>query len=136
MTEEVHTFRLNDIDYRVDRLSVFKQLKIVSKLTPILAFLTQQKDKEVVKDKFPEFFAAFSSNIKEDDVDEIIHLCLPSIKRRFSNKWMPLIHNNELAFSDINLKDMLKMIYEVLEANQLLDFFSGNLLIPEEAMNP
>jgi hypothetical protein len=135
MSEEVHTFKLNDIDYRADKLSVFKQLTVTSKLTPILTLLAQQKDKEITKEKFPQFFAAFSSYIKEEDVNEIIRICLPSVKRRFSNKWMPVYHNGELAFSDLDLKAMLHIIYQVLEANKLLDFFTGALLISEEETN-
>jgi len=136
MSDEVHTFKLNDIDYKVDKISVFKQLTITTKLTPILALLAQQTDKEISKNKFPQFFAAFSSNMKEEDVNEVLKLCLPAVKRRFSSKWMPIYVNNELAFSDLDLKNMLQIIYEVLEANQLLDFFSGSLLIPEEEMSP
>ena len=126
-----YTFELNGNTYQVKRLSVFQQLKVVSKLSPIFVMLAQQKDKDLTKIKFAEFFAAFSNNMQEEQTNEVLKLCLSTVYRRISKTWHPIYKGNDLVYQDINLKDLLNIVYETLEANKLFDFFSENSLTSE-----
>src|SRR5208282_64814 len=128
-------FELNGNTYQIRPLNVFNQLKIVSKLSPVLTLLVAQEDKNIVKEKFAELLAIFSNNLPEDQFNEVLKLCLGSVHRRIKNAWHPIYRSNDIVYQDIALKDMLNIIYEVMEANKLFDFFSTSQLKQETETN-
>ena len=129
--DRVHVFELNNFTYQIRPINVFQQLRLTSKLAPMLLMLKEQEDKNLIKEKFAEFFPVFSNNMDENAVNDILKLALSTVFRKTKTTWLNIYKNEGLTFQDINLKDMLNILYEVLEANKLLDFFSVSQLTSE-----
>jgi hypothetical protein len=123
---DVHIFEHKTFKYQVRSLNVFDQLELARKLTPMLVLIGDQQDKDKIKTTFKQFFTASTANLNKDALQEIFNMTLVTVYRQTKGGWQPIYSNANLLFNDIKLGDMLLIIYEVLEANELLDFFTGN----------
>jgi len=123
-TTDVQTFELQGKTYQIRKINVFDQLTLVSKLSMVLATVGEQKDKELITQNFAKFFAAFAANMSKDDLREIFQLSLTSIFRHVKTSWQPVYKNGQMLFQDIDLTDMLTLVWRVIEVNKLADFFT------------
>jgi|SRR5208337_2186581 len=121
---DVQTFELVGKTYQVRKVNVFDQLTLVSKLSMVLATIGEQKDKTLILQNFAKFFAAFAANMSKEDLDEIFRLSLTNIYRRVKTTWQPVYKNGQMLFQDIDLKDMLTLVWKTVEVNKLADFFT------------
>src|SRR5271157_3277545 len=124
MTDEVNVFDLEGKQYQIRRIDVFAQLSLVAKLSMVLATIGEQKDKTLILQNFAKFFAAFAANMSKEDLDEIFRLSLTNIYRRVKTTWQPVYKNGQMLFQDIDLKDMLTLVWKTVEVNKLADFFT------------
>jgi hypothetical protein len=129
---DVQTFELDGKTYQVRKLNVFDQLTLVSKLSLVLATIGEQQDKSLILQNFAKFFAAFAANMTKEDLDEIFRLSLTSIYRHVKGVWQPIYKNGQMLFQDIDLRDMLTLVWKVVEVNKLADFFTIQVISPIE----
>ncbi len=129
---DVQVFELDGKTYQIRKIDVFDQLSVVSKLSLVLATINEQKDKTLIAQNFAKFFAAFAGNMSKADLDEIFSLTLVSIFRRVKTTWQPIYKNGQMLFQDIDLKNLLHLVWKVVEVNNLDDFFTIKVLNPNE----
>lgn len=121
---DVALFEFEGKTYQIRKINVFDQLTLVSRLSLILATISEQKDKDLILENFAKFFAAFAANMTKEDLEQIFKLSLSSIFRRVKNTWQPIYKPGQMLFQDIDLKTMLALVWKVVEVNKLADFFT------------
>lgn len=123
-TPEAQAFELNGKTYQVRKINVFDQLALVSKLSVVLATIGEQRDKELIIQNFAKFFAAYAATMTREDLSEIFRLALTPVYRRAVTNWQPIFKNGQILFQDIDLKEMLSLVWKTVEVNKLDDFFT------------
>jgi hypothetical protein len=117
-------FTLNGETYQARKLSAMEQFHLGRKLAHVLSFLAAQEDRTKLAEAFPRAFTALSGHIDQADVDAVFKACLGATSRRQPTGWVPVAPNGVLMFNDIDdLKSMLAIVWQVLQANGLIDFF-------------
>lgn len=120
-------FTVNGSVYRSARLDAFEQFDVVRKWASIMIWMAgarQGPNPKFTDEAFVRAFCAVASPVPKEDSDFAIHLCLGTVKRRNQGgAWSPITVNGKLMFDDIDLAAMLKIVYHVLDSNELLDFF-------------
>ena len=129
-------FEANGQTYRSTKIDTFKQLFVIRRLAPIVKdMLTAQiitifNSKKKGEEIDPMLvFGAFSSfaeaagNIKDDDMEYIIDVCLHSCQRKQAEAWVPVMSEGVLRFQDITPAGMLIISYNVLSVS-VGNFFS------------
>lgn len=116
---------INGKEYRLPHLDVFDQFALASKISPILTMMSLNDDKSRLEKKFPQAFAALSQNMSREDKDEILQCGLRGARRQEpgSLTWSPVMVNGRLMYDDIDMSVVLRILWEVIEAHKLLDFF-------------
>lgn len=123
-------FQVSGHNYRCGRLNAFDQNHVARKLNSILLWVAEMK-KDAVKTVLPSGYAqamcAISGSIPREDVDLAYGLCLSVVARETEGgaSWAPVQTNGRLMMDDINLPEMLEIIWQVLEHNRLVDFFGA-----------
>ncbi len=85
---------------------------------------TAKAGKPVTPHQFVRAIAALSS--QDEGVVMAINKCLSVVKRRIEadTGWQPVLTvMNTLQFADIKMRQMLELVWYVMEVNQLVDFF-------------
>ncbi len=119
--------KINGSEYRTTRLSTFQQFDIARRLAPVLTMLALQKDPNKLETSFPQAFCGLTQGMEKPDIDIILSTCLSNVSRIVSGGAVPIYSGGLLAYDDIDLSTMLKLIWIVLVENNLLSFFSGAL---------
>lgn len=117
--------------YLVRRLSTFDQFEIARKLSPVLSMMALQTDRAKLAQGFPQAFCALTAGLAKEDVEELYRLILGAVLRSQQGQWVPVYVSGQLAFVDIGMADMLNLVWAVLEAHRLVDFFAGGLSVME-----
>ena len=119
---------MNGETYQARKLSALEQFHLGRKLAYVLAFLAKQEDRATLAEAFPRAFTAMSGHISNEDMDEVTRTCWGAVSRRQPTGWAPVAPNGVLMFADIDdLKSMLTVMWQVLQANGLIDFFAEPL---------
>jgi hypothetical protein len=117
-------FQINGVDYQARKLNAMDQFHLGRKLAHVLGFLAAQKDRSTLEATFPRAFTALSSHISKEDMDEVARMCWGAVQRRQPTGWVPLAPGGLLMFNDIDdMRSLLTVIWHVLQANGLIDFF-------------
>lgn len=118
-------FSVGSATYRATKMDVFMQYDVARKWAPILIWVASSKDKTFKPADFARAFCAVSSPIPKEDSDYVLGLCLDTVKRggAGSADFAPIRVSNKLMFDDIELPQMLEIVYHVLKLNKLIDFF-------------
>ncbi len=110
---------LNDTQYRISKLNVFEQLKVARKLLPLFAEMAT--DYEAIQDSLESAAQAMLpkmadviSQMSEEDCNAIIHPCLGVVSREHMKGWVPVFAHGALAFDDIELMTMLRLVAQVV----------------------
>ena len=135
-------FEVDGQTYRSTRMSVFDQQTVASKLGGVLLLMgsdeqdhskakkpkTAPTDKKApTEEDFVRAFCALSGEMRKQDSDLVLGLCLSNVKRKEAGDigWAPIrIDGGLIAFEDINLKEMLLIVWQVLKQHRIPDFFS------------
>jgi hypothetical protein len=120
------TTTIEGYEYQFSKLNAFDQYFLARKLSPVLGLLALQNNKEVLSEKFPQAFCALTAQLGEDESREIINRCLDAAQRKQQNAWGPVRVNGSVMYADVveDLSVMLRVVWGVLEANRLVDFFT------------
>jgi hypothetical protein len=117
-------FQINGETYQARKLSAMEQFHLGSKLAHVLAFLAVSEDRTKLAEAFPRAFTAMSGHLPKEDMDSVFRMCWGAVSRRQPTGWAPVAPNGVLMFADIDdLKSMLTVTWQVLQANGLIDFF-------------
>lgn len=114
-------------EYRLPELDPFQAFALASKISPILGLMALQEDRTVLEAKFPQSFTALAGTMQmsREDKDEVLRLCLTGVMRgEAGGSFSPIMVNGMMMFKDIDMSVMLKLVWETLVQNKLLDFFS------------
>jgi hypothetical protein len=125
-------FEVDGNHYRATRLSVFDQQTIASKLGGVLLLMgdgaaDEKAKKTPTAQHFVRAFCALSADMRKSDSDLVMGLCLSKVTRKQSGDlgWAPIrIDGGLVAFEDINLNEMLLIVWHVLKQHRIPDFFS------------
>jgi hypothetical protein len=113
--------------YLIKRLNTFEQFEIARKLSPVLAMLAMQTDKNKLAEHFPQAYCALTAGLDPADIERINRLVFGAVLREQQGHFVPVYVSGMLAFNDIDMQGMLELIWAVLDAHRLPDFFTGSL---------
>lgn len=118
-------------DYRSVRMSVFDQQTVASKLGGVLLVMGDGADHDEKKtptaQAFVRAFCALSADMRKQDSDLVMSLCLSGVTRKQAGDagWAKVfVPPGLVAFEDINLNEMLLIVWHVLKQHRIPDFFS------------
>lgn len=118
-------FTLNGETYQARKLPALDQFHLGRRLAHVLSFLAAQEDRTKLAEAFPRAFTALSVHISQEDMDAVVKTCWGAVQRRQPTGWVPVAPNGVLMFADIDdMRSMLTVIWQVLNANGLIDFFA------------
>lgn len=138
-------FKVDDQTYRASRISVFDQLNVASQWREALMGLAMAK-----KNRPPEMGdAAFRetvaivltgalARVETSRREEVTQLLVSAVKRKGKGGktgvgWFSVAApGGAAAFDDVQLPQLVSILYEVLDHNGLLDFFSVGPSASEE----
>jgi len=109
--------------YRVEPLDIFDQFDIARRLAPIVTLLTMQKDREKLQKGFARAFVSMASGLSREDGQAVLVTCLSRVHRSQSGAYSPACMNGTMMFSDIGLQDSIDLLWHVLVASKIIDFF-------------
>lgn len=121
------TFKIGEHEYQARPLNVFDQHHVARKLGSVLIFLGSMKaDSTKTPENYARAMVAASSQIANEDVDYATAACLTVVSRKQAagTGWAPVrAQSGQIMFEDINLMELMEIIWHVLDANGLIDFF-------------
>ena len=121
-------FQINGETYQARKLPAIEQFHLGRRLAHVLSFLAAQEDRTKLAEAFPRAFTALSIHISQEDMDAVVKTCWGAVQRRQPTGWVPVAPNGVLMFADIDdMRCMLQVIWQVLNANGLIDFFGESL---------
>ena len=109
--------------YRIEPLSVFDQFDIARRVAPVLSLMTTQKDREKLKEGFARAFVTLSSGLSREDGQTILAICLGKVSRRDTVGFAPVQSAGQIMYSDIDMQQMLELVWHVLAQSKVIDFF-------------
>jgi Phage tail assembly chaperone protein, TAC len=127
-------FTVNRNKYRASRLSVFQQFNLASDFRDALAglaLLKKDRPKELGEEgliKAIEFIMTGGAKGLAPEVrDRVVSLCLSVVSRQVASPgvgWTAIqTTDGVLAYQDIQLPELIAIMYHVIDHNGLLDFF-------------
>jgi hypothetical protein len=124
-------FPVEGKDYRSVRMSVFDQQTVASKLGGVLVLMGDGADHDEKKPPTPQAFVrafcVLSGDMRRQDSDLVMSLCLQGVTRKQAGDagWAKVyVPPGIVAFEDINLNEMLLIVWHVLKQHRIPDFFS------------
>src|SRR4030081_2395443 len=112
-------------------MSVFDQQTVASKLGGVLLLMGDGVKKDGKKTPTPQdfvrAFCALSGDMRKSESDLVMGLCLANVTRKQAGDlgFAPIrIDGGLIAFEDINLEEMLLIVWHVLKQHRIPDFFS------------
>lgn len=129
----LHVFKIGEHTYRAGRLSTFDQLEIATTCRQAffnLALLEKQsKDDNRPIDDFghAQALCGFMGMLPREVRDPAVRLCLTVVARargKNNANWDPALQGEQFMFNDLDVPDLLQIVYEVVKHNGLIRFFS------------
>jgi hypothetical protein len=142
MTPVVSEATVNGSLYRIHKMDVLRQFHVARRLAPVLSGVIEAlkaagldpvklaaDEAPVAVDPFAmvEPLSAVLAKVSDEDAEYIIGACLQCVMRAqpsgtgYAAVWVP---RGGLMFHDMQLPEMLQLVWKVLESN-LIGFFSG-----------
>jgi hypothetical protein len=115
--------------YRSVRMNVFDQQTVASKLGGVLLLMGngEEAKEKPTPEAFVRAFCALSADMRKQDSDLVMGLCLAGVTRKQPGEvgWAKVMATpGVLAFEDINLNEMLLIVWHVLKQHRIPDFFT------------
>ena len=133
-------FQVSGHKYRSERMSAFDQHTVASKLGGILLMMMPNANAKRAKKEekqpmdavhFSRAFLVLSADMRKDDMDLIFYLCLKGVSRAVENDqgWAPVLIDGSgaFAFQDINMPELLEIVWHILQQHRIPDFFAEPL---------
>lgn len=122
MADTEAEFTVGDQTYRCRRLSAFDAYDVARKWSYV--FLMMAKAENMDAGMFARGFVPFTAPVPKADNDFALNLCLSSVERKVSGDkgWVRLYMDGQLRIP-LEMPQMLEVLYHVIMANKLVDFF-------------
>ncbi len=109
--------------YRVEPLNTFDQFDIARRVAPVITMLVLQKDRDKLQEGFARAFVSLSSGITREDGQAILTLCMSRVSRQDKVGFAPVQAAGKMMFEDIDMEQMLELLWHVLLLSKIIDFF-------------
>lgn len=122
-------FSVGGHKYSCGRLNAFDQYDVARRFSPVLVWLGALKKEQEVRDPkaFAQAICAMSASLPRADTDAVLNLCLSVVAREQATGFAPMrAESGALMFQDIELAELLEIVWHVLEANRIVDFFAAS----------
>lgn len=122
-------FPVDGKNYRSRRMSAFDQQAVAAKLGGVLLVMGMGKPSaERTAENFTKAYCATLGDLRKTDMDLVTGLCLTGVTRQQGETGWSAIRtpDGQMAFEDINLPEMLIIVWEVLTQHRIPDFFFEN----------
>lgn len=123
---------VDEQQYQIGRLNPMMQFHVARKILPILtraglslstlkALSSENEDKASKDEALVAIMGPATevlASMPTEDVDFVLATCLGVVKRRSGDGWAPVwVHGAGLAFVDINMIAMIRLVVEVIKEN-------------------
>ena len=117
-------FQVAGKNYRAKKLNAFEAYDVARKWSYVL--LTMAKAENLTSKTFAQGFVPFTAAIPKPDNDFALNTCLASVSRQINGDkgWAPLWVDGQLRYEDVEMSEMLEIVFHVLISNKLVDFFA------------
>ena len=127
------SFKVGSHSYRADPLSVFDAFDVSRRLSPIFTLFAMQKDRSKIEAGFARAFTTATVGMERVDTESVLRICLSCVSRNQSGAaFAPLMVDGQMMFRDIDMPAMLAIVWKVLEANRIVDFFDDPALVSNQ----
>jgi hypothetical protein len=120
-------FEVAKVHYRGRRLDAFEQLAIATKFGVVLSRMAMLKKEGKRKElsAFTRAITLLTGELNNDDREYVFNRAMSSVQRRQQDgqSYAPVMVNGIVAYNDIDLPQMIEILWYVLEGNKLIDFF-------------
>ena len=132
-------FTIDGHKYQSVKLGAFDQFTVANTLGGVLALMFDpgnRKDKrkppeELDSGDFARAFTLLSAGLPKDQMDLVFQICLSKVSRNVGGDqgWAAVMTEQAgvLAFQDIQLSQLLEIIWQVLKQHRIPDFFAAPL---------
>lgn len=119
-------FEVGGNRYQAARMPVRTQFHVARRLGPALLFLaTLKTGKENVDGKaFAIAVCSSQVSLNTEDCDYAMDACLEHVQRFDNGAWAPMKTANTPLMYEVELPELLQVVWHVLVENKLVDFFS------------
>jgi hypothetical protein len=123
-------FKIGANDYRAGRLSARQQFDVARRLSFVLTMLGAEKTAEfkATPENFARIILVTAGQVPQADMDAALTLCLSTVKRKIPGDigWAPLTAPGGALMMDIDMPELLEIVWRVVSAHRMVDFLSGN----------
>ena len=128
----VATFQAGGHSYRAGRLSTFDQLELATTLRQVffnMALLEKAAEadgKPMDEASHAQAVCGFLGTVSAEERRTAVDTCLGAVSRRRDNTdlWDPVTQGGQLMFQDLDLPELMVIVYRVAHHNGLFRFFS------------
>lgn len=112
--------------YRIATLDTFQQYHVAAKLSAVLMGFANIKaeSNDRTSLQFAKALLAMSGSLSDDDRTFCLVTCLGVVTRKEGQQWQRLLAaNSKPMFDDLTMLQSIELMYDVLEAHGMPDFF-------------
>ena len=133
MSAAEREFRVGDHSYRAGLISTFDQLHVATEWRETLmslSFMKRDRPPEMTDRTYSDSVAVVVAGglqrVDPASRERITLLLMSAVKRKGDGAtgWFPLVVGGQQAFQDVRLPQLIPILYNVIDHNGLLDFFS------------
>jgi len=143
-TPQEREFVVDGHRYRAGRLDAFQQLDVASQWRDALlglAFAKKNRQSEISDESYRDAVFVITTgalgHVTKQSRDEITRLGLSVVQRQQKEAgrgWSPVLApGGGMMFQDMELPQIVQILYEVFDHNRIVDFFSGG---PSDSQGP
>lgn len=123
----MNTFQVGEHTYQARPLSALQQLDIATRVGISLSGMADVKRADPAADqrRMCQALAAHFGMAAPEAVAHVTYVCLSVVSRQSGPGWAAIMGPapGQMMFQDIGLQEILAIVWAVLEANRLPDFF-------------
>jgi hypothetical protein len=119
--------------YRITRLSVFEQMNVAADCRDVLtalAIMKRDRPKGLTQadyDQAVQFILTSRGGMTPEVRSRVMNTCLRQITRTSGAGWQPILAADDVVqFTDIELPELVQLLYQTFDHNKFLDFFSAS----------
>lgn len=140
----LRTLTVGGIEYSVERLNAFDQYNVAKKLSTVLLLLSSIQKKEGAEGapsalEFSKLLLAGTANLTNEDTNFVNRVCLTAVRRKQQGgAYAAMVESRtgQLMFDDIGVRELAELVWGVVEAHRMVDFFSDLPSNSEAAKSP
>lgn len=136
MSSDVFTFSVGAHNYRAGRLPTFDQLELATTLRQVFLMLAllekEAKDKKLPTSThtYVQAMCGLFGTISREDRDISLRVALSVVARargKNDTEWDPAFQGDQFMLNDLDMPELLEVVYKVCQHNGLIRFFSVSL---------